>query len=183
MDSAIGMLRKTGVVRHHADGRAAVVQFLEQRHDGLAVARIKVGRRFVREEDRRLARESARDRNTLLLTAGELAGQMFGAMAHADALQRFEHETFTLARTHAAISQRQLDVLINREIADEVEALEDESDLAVADAGALREREVRHFGPLERVAAARRRVEQAEDREERRFAAARGPGDRDVFAR
>src|SRR4051812_20627858 len=69
MDCAIGMLGKPGVVRNHADRRAAIVQFLEQRHHGLAVARIEVARRFVREEDRRLARKCARDRHALLLTA------------------------------------------------------------------------------------------------------------------
>ena len=92
-------------------------------------------------------------------------------------------KAFALARTHAAIGQRQLDVFENRQIADEIEALEDESDLAIADARAIREREVRDFGALERIAAARRRIEQAEDGEQRRFAATGRSGDRDVFAR
>src|ERR1044072_2875751 len=139
MDGAIGMFRKTGVVRYHADGGSAVMQLFEERHDSLAVARVEVTRRFVREQDRRLARESARDGDTLLLAARKLAGQMLGAVAHADALQRFEHETFPVARTHPAIGQRELDVLINGEIADQVKALEDESDLAIANARAIRE--------------------------------------------
>src|SRR2546423_15207923 len=154
MDCAIGVLGKTGVVRDHADGRAAVVHLLEERNAGLAVTRIEVARRFGGEQDRRLARESARDRDTLLLTAGELTRKMLPAMAHADALQRFEHETLALARGHAAISERQLNVLVNGEIADQVKALENESDLAVADARPFREREVRHFRALERIAAA-----------------------------
>src|SRR5205085_853061 len=147
----------------HADRRAAIVQFLKQRHDGLAVARIEVARRFVSKEDRRLARKSTRDGDTLLLTTGELAGQMLGAMAHADALQRFEHKTFALARGHAAIRQRELDILVNSEVADQVKALENESDLAVANTRAFRERQVRDFRSLERIAAARWRVVQPED--------------------
>ena len=83
---------------------------------------------------------------------------------------------------HAAIGQRELDVLKHGQVADQVEALEDEPDLAVADAGAIREREVRNLGALERVAAARWRVEQAEDGEQGGFAAAGRTGDRDVFA-
>src|SRR5437588_2316829 len=172
MDCAIGVFGKPSVVRDHADRRAAIVQFFEQGHDGLAVARIEVARRFVSKEDRRLARKSARDRDTLLLTTGELAGQMLRAMAHADALQRFEHKTFALTRGHAAVGQRQLDVFVNGQVADEVKALENESDLAVANARAFRERQVRDFRSLERIAAARWRVEQAEDREQCRFAAA-----------
>ena len=100
MDGAIGVLRKTRVVRDHADGRAAGVQFLQQIHDRFAVARVEVAGRFVRQKDGRLARERARDRDTLLLAAGKLARQMFGAMSHADAFERFEHE-IVFARTPA----------------------------------------------------------------------------------
>ena len=153
MDGAIGVLRKTRVVRDHADGGAAGVQFLEQIHDRFAVARIEVAGRFVRQEDGRLARERARDRDALLLAAGELARQMFRAMRHADALERFVHECFALARAHAAIGQRQFDVLVNGQVADEVEALENETDLAIADARALRKGEVRDLASFERIAA------------------------------
>ena len=45
---------------------------------------------------------------------------------------------------HAAVGERQLDVLVDREVADQVERLEDEADLPVADAGALRRGEPRH---------------------------------------
>src|SRR3977135_2799324 len=155
MDGAIRVLRETLVVRDHTDRGATGVQLLEQRHDGFAVARIEVARRFVGEKNGRLARESARDRDPLLLATRELAGQMLGAMAHADALQRFEHENFAPARTHAAIGQRQLDVLVNGEVSDQAKALENESDPAVADAGALRERQVRASRSLPRETAAR----------------------------
>ena len=40
---------------------------------------------------------------------------------------------------HVAVGERQFDVLIHGQIADQVEGLEDEADLTVADAGALRE--------------------------------------------
>ena len=40
---------------------------------------------------------------------------------------------------HAAVGQRQLDVLVDGEVADQVERLEDEADLAVADARPLGE--------------------------------------------
>ena len=49
-----------------------------------------------------------------------------------------------LRRLHAAVGERQLDVLEDREVANQVEALEDEPDLAVADARALRHVQVRH---------------------------------------
>ncbi len=83
---------------------------------------------------------------------------------------------------HPAIGQRQLDVFENGEVADQVKALEDEADLAIADAGAIRKRKIRDLGSLERIAAARWCVEQAKDGEQGRFAAARRTRDRHILA-
>ena len=58
-------------------------------------------------------------------------------MRHADALERFRDALLTLRGAHAAISQRQLNVLVNRQVADQVEALEDEADFAVSDPRSL----------------------------------------------
>ena len=109
-------------------------------------------------------------------------GRCLARWRHADALERFVHEGFAFARGHPAIGQRQLDVLVNGQVADEIEALENEADLAIADAGALREGEVRDLTALERVAAVRWRVEQAEDREQGRLSTTGRAGDGDVFA-
>src|SRR5438105_9378190 len=76
VDGAIGVFSKTGVVSDHTNCRSARVQFLQQSHHGLAVARVEVTGRFVREENGRLARERTRNRHSLLLTARKLAGQM-----------------------------------------------------------------------------------------------------------
>ena len=81
-----------------------------------------------------------------------------------------------------AIGQRQLDVFEHREIANQIEALEDEPDLAIADARALRGRELGDRTVVQLVRARRGRVEQAENRQQRRFAAAGWSADRDVFA-
>src|SRR5258707_520607 len=158
-------------MRNHADGRAASVQFLEQIHDRFAVSRIEVAGRFVSQEDGRFTGEGARDSDALLLAAGELAREMFGAMGHADAFECFVDESFAFARRHPAIGQRQLDVLVDGQVADEIKALEDETNLAVPNARALGEGEVRDFAALERVAAVRWSVEQSEDREQGGFSA------------
>jgi hypothetical protein len=72
MNRALGMARKTLVVRDHANGGAFAMQLLQQLHDSFAIARIEVTRWFVSEQDQRLAAEGARDGNTLLLTARKL---------------------------------------------------------------------------------------------------------------
>ena len=100
-----------------------------------------------------------------------------------DAFQRFHHALLAFRRRHPlAVGERQFDVFIHREIADQVETLEDESDLLVANAGTLGEVEVLHRLAVQRVAAASRRVEQADDREQRRLAAARRPRHGHVLA-
>ena len=55
-----------------------------------------------------------------------------------DALERGFDPLRALGGPHAAVGERQLDVLEHGQVANQVEALEDESDLAVADARALR---------------------------------------------
>ena len=47
------------------------------------------------------------------------------------------HPIRPLGRAHTAVGQRQLDVLLHRQVADQVEALEDAPDLAVASTGSV----------------------------------------------
>ncbi len=77
MNGAIGVLSKTFVVSHHADRRAAGVQFFQQVHHRFAVARIEITGRLIGEKNCRFAGQGPRHRDALLLTAGKLAGQMF----------------------------------------------------------------------------------------------------------
>src|SRR5205814_520681 len=65
----------------------------------------------------------------------------------------------------------------DRQIADQVEALEDEPDVPVADVSAVRGREVLRRLSVEQVLAAGGRVEQAEDGEQRGLAGAGGAYD------
>src|SRR6202040_209930 len=141
------------------------VQFLEQIHYRFTVAGVEISGRFVREQDRRLTSESARDSHALLLTTRELARQMFCPMRHSYAVERLRDQSFSITRAHSAISQRQFDVLENRQVADQIEALENETDLAVPDPGAVGERKISDCAAFKRVTAGRRRVEQTQDRQ------------------
>ena len=71
---------------------------------------------------------------------------------------------------------------IHSEVADQVEALEDEPDFAVANARAIRERQILRPGGRQDVLPFGRRIQQAENRQQRRLAAARRTGDGDVLA-
>src|SRR5205823_8210390 len=122
------------------------------------------------------------DRDALLLAPRELRRIVLRAVRHADPLERRLRALLALDDAHAAIRERQLDVLVDREVADQLERLKDEPDAPVPysrplGGGAIRTRsvfeQVRPLGP---------RVEQAEQRAQRRLAAHRGPRDRDVVA-
>ncbi len=57
------------------------------------------------------------------------------------------------------ISKRQLNVLVNREVTDQVETLEDEADFLVANARALGKIQILNRLVVEHVAAPGRRIE------------------------
>ena len=97
-------------------------------------------------------------------------------------LQRVADPLPALGRGHAAVGERQFDVLVDREIADQIEGLEDESDLPVPDPGPLRRGQTFHRMPRQGVGPGARRIEEPEDREQGRLPAARRPGDGDVLA-
>src|SRR5262249_4494624 len=65
---------------------------------------------------------------------------------------------------------------------EQVEALEDEAETLAADAGQLRLAGARHIEPVEEVLAARRPIEAAENRHQRRLARSRRADDRDQLA-
>src|SRR5216117_3815727 len=182
MDGSIRVLRVARIVRHHAHRRAAAVQRPQQVHDRLAVTGVEVSRGLVGEQDRGIAHHRARDRDSLLLAPGELHRVMLRAMHHADPLERLLHALGALRPRHATVGERQLDILGDGEVADQIEGLKHEADPPVADSGSLGRRQVGHRLVLEQVAPVAGRIEQAEDREERRLAAARRAVDRDVFA-
>ena len=104
------------------------------------------------------------------------------AVPHADLLERLLNPLFAFRPAHAAIGEREFDVFEDRQVADEIEALEDEADLAIADAGALGEAEVGHRLAVERVTPCGGRIKQTEDGQQRGLAAARRPGNTDEFA-
>ena len=86
-------------------------------------------------------------------------------------------------RPDAHVGERQLDVRERRGARDQVEALEDEADLAAAHARERRaSSSVAHVDAVEPVPAARRHVEAADDVHQRRLARARRAHDRDEVA-
>jgi acyl-CoA thioesterase-1 len=168
-------------MRHHHDRRAITMELLEQAHHRLTVRRVEVSRRLVGEQEQWRAGDSPRHGHALLLTAGELRRIVLHPMQHPDAVQCLLDAAPALIGRHVAVGERQLDVLVHGEIADQIERLKDEANLSIPHARSFRCREFRHRVPIERVLPVRRRVEQSQNGEQRRLAAPGRAGDRDVL--
>ena len=67
------------IVRDHAHRRSAGMKFIEHVHQRLAALRVEVAGWFVGQQDGGPARDGARHRHQLLLTAGKVAGMVFGS--------------------------------------------------------------------------------------------------------
>ena len=174
--------RDVGLVRDHDHGVAGARELVEQRHDLLRRGRVEVAGGLVGEQDRRTVDQRARDGDALALPARELVGMVAHAVLEADALERLGGAPAALGARHPRVDHRQLDVLERGGARQQMEGLEHEPDLAVADAGELVLRGVLDRLLVEAIGAGAGRVEAADQVHQRRLAAARGAHDGEVLA-
>ena len=121
--------------------------------------------------------QGARDRDALALSARELIGELVALVAEAELAEQLDA---TLGRRRVGAVQRELqaDVLDRGEERQQVVGLEDEPELVAAQARALALGQARDLVPADRHAAGGRRLEPADQAEQRRLPAAARPGDR-----
>src|SRR6266436_5303644 len=158
-----GTFREVGValvVRDHADRRAVAMQVAQQFHHGLAILGVQVARRLIGHQDERIANERARHSDTLLLAARKLRGIMAQTVGHAHAFERMLHLLLAFGRARAAIGQRQLDVFVDGQVADQVERLKNEANFAVANPRAFAESKIRNRLSIQRVITSTRGIQE-----------------------
>ena len=99
------------------------VQLGQELHDHLAVPRVQVAGGLVGEQEGRAAGDGPGHRHALLLAAGELGGVVVHAVGHLHPLQRLSRQRPAVgAGMSGAVGERQLHVLLDGQVADEVEA-------------------------------------------------------------
>src|SRR5690606_29880562 len=92
--------------------------------------RVQCGGGLVEQHDLGLHRERPRDRGALLLTAGQLGGVLVALVGDADALQQGQPVPLGLRLGHLAhLDRPERDVLEDRLVREEVEALEHHADV------------------------------------------------------
>ena len=81
-DHPLGLLGDVGLVRDQHDGAAFFVQAREDPQDVLGGVRVEVAGRLVGEDQRGVGHDRPRDRDPLLLAAGQLGGLVVQAVGH-----------------------------------------------------------------------------------------------------
>ena len=135
----------------------------KQRHHRLTVLRVQISGWFIRQEEQRFPRHCPRDRYPLLLSAGELPRVMVAAVAHSHLLQDSFDALAPLKERQLPEGERKLDVLVNGQVSDQVEALEDEADMLVAPLRPFAGRKREDFRTVEPIGSLVGYIEQTED--------------------
>ena len=109
------------IVRHDDDRSALLVQLTEQVEHDLLIPLIEIAGRLVGENQLRAVDERAGDAHALLLTAGQLAGQVMRTLLQSHSFQRFHR---LLLIDYRMVVLRHHHVLHRRQMRHEVKLLE-----------------------------------------------------------
>jgi hypothetical protein len=121
-------------------------------------------------------------RHALTLAAGKLAGEVLDPMAETDALEHLHRGGARFRRRHPPDRERHRDVLERGELRQQVMELVDEAERAIAHGAARGFGERGERDAVDEDLTAGRRVEPAEQVQQRALAGARGADDRHALA-
>ena len=158
------------------------MKIADEREDLLARARVEIAGRFVGEEDWRIDRQRAGNRDALTFAARELVGKMVHARLELNEREQLAGALFDFLARPSAQVQREADVFERRQRRQQVEELEDESDLVAAHPRQVVVGEAGERLAVDAHTAGGRTVESADEIEERRLARSGGSDDRDHLA-
>ena len=181
-DFASALVGEDGVMGDHDDGVSLGVEVVEDLHDFAAGGGVEVAGGLVGEEDVGLADEGAGDGDALELAAGELLGVVSEPSAESEALGVVAGEPSPFGLGDAAVDEWEGDVVDDVEVVEEVEGLEDEADVFVAEEGESAVAAVGHALAVDFHDAAGGDVEESEQVHEGGLAGAGAADDHDEFA-
>src|SRR5213594_3727860 len=114
-------------VRHLNDGCAFSIQALEHLHNLFALARMEISGRLVGENHARTSHHCARHTDQLLLSAGELCWEQIFLADDLKSIKRVANNRLAVLTTYVSIGQRQLEILKDSLIVQQVVTLKNES--------------------------------------------------------
>ena len=166
-DFSRALIRELRVMGDHDDRMSLLIKVIEDLHDFAGRHGVKIAGRFVGEKDVRIGNQRAGDGDSLQLSAG----QLFRMVAEAFSKAELFGENFRLLQTDglgdAAIDQWQRDVFDDVQVVEQIELLEDEADVFVAEVGEPFVRAVRHALAVDFHDAVRRNIKQSKQMHQR----------------
>lgn len=122
---------------NHDDRLAFPVQGLEQLHDLPGRLAVKTSGRFIGQKDRRIIDNGPGDRDPFLLATGKLVRQAIRLVGQTDFGQDQSRHLILFFGLDPGNRHRQLDILQDRQIGDQLEGLEDYADVFTTEIGPL----------------------------------------------
>ena len=122
---------------NHDDGAAFLVELKQDVQDFVAHVAVQVSGRFIGQDEGRASHNGARNGDPLFLPPGKLGREVFHAVAEPHFFQSFFCQFPAIAAAAGAIEQGDFHVVQYREVVDEVETLENEANLLIADTSQL----------------------------------------------
>ena len=143
------------------------IKVIENLHDFAGRHGVKIAGRFVGEKDVRIGNQRAGDGDTLQLSAGQFLRMVAEALAEA----KLFRENFRFLQTdglrNTAVNQWQRDVFDDIQVVEQIELLEDETDVFVTEIGEPFVRTVRHALAVDFHDTIRRNIKQSKQMHQR----------------
>jgi len=158
------------IVCDQHDGPAFRMQSAEELHDVAGGLAVEIAGRFVGEDDARFVDEGPGDGHPLPLATGKLVGPVMSPVPHADLVEDLEDPVSRARLRISGISQGKQGIAADAEAGQEIEGLEDESDLVRTNHRSPVGADFPNFKLVENDGAVGRRIEKAEQMHESRLA-------------
>ena len=159
-------------VGNHDDGRSLFVEIGEQGHYLVTVGGVEVTCRFIRQDELGVIDHGAGYGYALLLTTGELLGVVVAAVHDLHLVEDHFHALFSFRAFYAEIDEGEFYVFEYGQFIDQVETLENETDITFPKVCSFPLVEVGDFDAVEQEATAIGIIQETEDIEQGGFAAA-----------
>jgi hypothetical protein len=171
------------VMCDHHNRPPVCVELVEQvQHAGLVFG-VQFAGRLVSEDNARVIRQGAGNRDTLTLATGEPRGTELHALAQPNSREQLGGAGASFQGRDAGRLHRQLDVLDGGQVVEQVEALEDEAERSEPQPGLLGVAQLPEILAVKEDAALGGAVEQTNDLKQRALAGARRSLDRHHLCR
>src|ERR1700687_757380 len=183
LDDTVSIRRISFGVRHLNDRGTRVIQPLEQLHDLITLRRVQISCRLVSENQFWIEDHGSGDSHKLLLAAGQLVWKKILLAHDVETIERVAHQADALFVRHVLVGQRHFQVFENRQIVDQVVALEDKADVRFMQLVAFLDVELVNGVTKKVIVPGPSTIQHADDTQQRRLPGARRAHDGDELAR